>query len=279
MKFYKCKKILLNFVITAQILAVILLSIKISCPYFNKRHVPNASEMLDLTAILEKNTFTDEDFKLIFQQTGLGKSAVEALSKREILNYQEYFFTDFKTECLSMFELVTYESRLMDENGYRAFAPPFVGVQAGDILLTFSTHTLGWAHGHAALVLDENTILECLSIGTVSRISDIKTWQKYADFIVLRPKTYDLELGKSVAEYASSNLIDIPYSLFSDIKSQEIEGELTAHCSYIVWYAWNEFGLNLDSDKGIFVTPHDIMSSDKVEVIQIFGQNPKDFSF
>ena len=44
-----------------------------------------------------------------------------------------------------------------------------------------------------------------------------------------------------------------------------------AHCSYLIWYAWNRFGYDLDSDGGRLVTCDDILNSPLVEIVQVYG--------
>ncbi len=272
------RKILRNFTITVIILAVILLIIELFYALKTERYTPQEFEKFKIEKILEKDTLSSSDYDFLLQQTGLGRAAIDNISDGDIITYQSHFFEQYDTELLSLLTFFTREYRLLDIDGNRAYAPPLVGVQAGDILLSFSTYTLGWNHGHAALVLDENTILESMSIGTNSKISDINTWRRYSDYVVLRPKTDDIDTGTDVAKYAKDELIDLPYNLFSGIFTGNSDGKNNAQCAYIVWYAWEEFGVNLDGDGGIIVTPHDILMSENVELVQVFGINPEIFN-
>lgn len=45
-------------------------------------------------------------------------------------------------------------------------------------------------------------------------------------------------------------------------------------CAYLVWYAWNHFGYDLDSDGGHFVTSADLLHSDLLEVVQVYAMEP-----
>jgi hypothetical protein len=38
-----------------------------------------------------------------------------------------------------------------------------------------------------------------------------------------------------------------------------------------VWYAWQVFGYDLDSDGGRLVTVEDIWESDLLEIVQVYG--------
>lgn len=40
---------------------------------------------------------------------------------------------------------------------------------------------------------------------------------------------------------------------------------------HLVWYAYKQFGLDLDADGSWLVTPRDIAKSDKLVVIEAFG--------
>ncbi len=43
------------------------------------------------------------------------------------------------------------------------------------------------------------------------------------------------------------------------------------HCAHLVWYAYKQFGYNVDSDGGFITTPRDLYNSDLWEVIQVYG--------
>lgn len=114
------------------------------------------------------------------------------------------------------------------------------------------------------------------------------------------------DIPQLVAEYAGENLLGIPYGLLAGVfdgiitkKSEVIqttekpEEELslnlkegiekkqngqvsevtikTTHCAHLVWYAYKQFGIDLDSDGGLLVTPYDIQKSECLETIQSYG--------
>ncbi len=102
-------------------------------------------------------------------------------------------------------------------------------------------------------------------------------------------------LAAQVADYASENLVGIEYHLLTEPKSQMgaswpagtasvpemgegIEVTLQeavvptgTHCAHLVWYAYLQAGIDLDSDGGFFVTPDDILNSPYLEVVQEYG--------
>lgn len=219
------------------------------------------------------------DYETIFCQTGLGKSAAEKLIDEgrfdEILEAQELFFANDKIECIPLIKWFTCEERLENE------IIPLYDIRPGDILVTLSTHTWGWRHGHCAVVIDEYTTIESITMGTDSCKGNIYFWQDYSDFAVLRVKDKTAEECQEVADFAQEKLLNRPYSLLSGFglkKAPDIDSNSFAlHCSYLAWYAWEVFGVDLDSDKGRLVTSFDILHSDKVEIVQLYGMDPKEF--
>ena len=157
---------------------------------------------------------------------------------------------------------------------------PFVPLKKGDILVTFNTQTLDWRHGHLGLVLNDSgtALLEHMAIGEVSCVTDAFYWGKYPAFIVLR--YFDEKVSEKAANYAQENLVGAPYSIFSGIVKKDKTGEEkpTSHCSHIVWQAYKSQGADIDKNGGLIVTPRDIAMSDDLQVVQIYGLNPKDYT-
>lgn len=227
----------------------------------------------------DRVSITEEtDRETLFLQTGLGASAMDKLIAQDeftiALNLQDAVFEPTKATCESLFDWFTREDRR--EVDARIV---LVDLQPGDILLTFSTHSVGWRHGHAGLVLDEDSVLESISIGEESAIVSPGHWTTYSNFVVLRVKEADQALREEVALYARENLNHISYRLLSGwIGDKALDTEdpwFGAHCSYLIWYAWNRFGYDLDSDGGRLVTCDDIFHSDLLEVVQMYGLDLK----
>ena len=222
----------------------------------------------------------DTDYETIFLQTGLGKQAVDKLKNDgdfdAILKAQECFFTEPDTQCVPMFDWFTREDRLRDTE-----SPDFVDLQAGDVLVTLSTHSLGWRHGHAGLVIDEYTVLECQCIGTNVSAESIYFWNNYSNWAVLRIKEITPSLQEKVTEYGLKELKGKPYRFLSGILGQKdfaIDNKNAGfYCTNLIWYAWNHFGFDLDSDGGKIVSSKDLLYSDKVEVVQLYGLDPRKF--
>ena len=220
------------------------------------------------------------DYETIFLQTGLGASVVEKLLEagkfQAILDAQDAFFHPPQTGCTPLLGWFTREDRFVSGTGV-----PLADLQPGDVLITLSTHTTGWRHGHAALVINANTALESTVLGTDSTLVNIAHWTSYSNYAVLRIKHATPELQQQVVQYSTDHLLDIPYRLSSGLlfsKSPDPDSILFgAHCSYLVWYAWNQFGYDLDSDGGRLVSAHDLLHSDLLEIVQIYGLDPRNF--
>ena len=242
----------------------------------------------------------ESDYDTFFRQTGLGRSAVDKLlgagDFEKILEVQEDFRRPVEVSCTPMIGWFTREDKLVGQPktagryvtpeshagiGGRSQAaeevlgPDFVDLQPGDILLTLSTHSLGWRHGHEGLVMDEETTLECAMLGTDSHFCSVQHWRECAQYIVLRVKGVSLEQRQEVAAYACEVLHGVPYHLSSGFigpKAPDPNAEYFGlQCAYLAWYAWNHFGYDLDSDGGRLVTSTDILQSDLLEVVQVYG--------
>ena len=136
------------------------------------RFVPSY-EKLDLTPYLEKEALSEEDYELLYHQTGLTRLGVDALEDRsELLDYQENFFFE-GVRAHSMAAVTTPRCVLQTEEGADFYAK-LVPLQEGDILVTSTCHTFGWRNGHAAIVVDAESrrVLEAMTGRPVSVVLD-----------------------------------------------------------------------------------------------------------
>lgn len=242
----------------------------------------------DLTAILAQEQLSDADYRLIFLQTGLGRPAADALlgageaGRAAILNIQADFFAPVTPVCEPLLGWFTREDHLENDRGERAWGPELADLQPGDIILTLSTHSLGWRHGHAGLVVETGQgiqTLECVVLGSNSKIMEAAPWRRYSNYAVLRVKGLDAEARRACADYALSHLLDVPYHLSSGFigpKAPDPESfYFGLHCSYLVWYAWNAMGIDLDSDGGRLASTYDLLHSGRLEIVQLYGMDPR----
>lgn len=258
-------------------------------------HRPSSSfnpdyERLDLTALLRQETLSQADYDTLLLQTGLGRAAVDKLlttgevGQAAILQTQEMFFAEYEVVCDPLLGWFTREDHLEDDAGQTAFNPALVDLRPGDILLTLSTHSLGWRHGHAGLVVETQdglAVLECVVLGTDSKVVSLDHWRIYSNCAVLRVSQADAAAQKTTADYALEHLLGIPYHLtagFFGPKAPEPDSaNFGLQCSYLVWYAWYKNGYDLDSDGGSLASSYDILHSDSVELVQIYGMDPRMF--
>lgn len=242
--------------------------------------------------IIARDGIKENEYKELFLQTGLGKSTIESIVENndnyveELKKYQNDFFAENDYEC-NRITIITGEEQSVDAEGNIEGKFKIQGLRDGDILISLSTHSLGWRHGHAAIVVDSinGVTLESLVLGQDSEYQNYKKWEKYPTFIQLRLKDNVLkevggdrqEAEKKLRNTAEIKLNGVPYGLFAGIPFKYVENIKKTHCAHLVWYAYKELGIDIDSDKGIFVTPYDMANSDLLEVVQIYGIDPMDY--
>lgn len=233
-------------------------------------YIPPKAEKADISQIVEKSGFSEEDHDIIFSQTGLGKAAVESLTDHsELYGYQESYFSAPEFRC-SMNSPVSSEERI---TGTPVKLAP---LEEGDILVTKCSHVLSWRNGHAAIVADaqSGTTLEAVVIGTNSRTQNISKWTKYPDFMVLRLKNASKEKRAEIASHAMEYMNDIPYNVMVGIfpMKYSFAGKTTGtQCAHLIWLSYAHFGYDIDSNGGLIVTPKDIAESDLFEIVQTYG--------
>lgn len=235
-------------------------------------HIPPCAEKADLSHLISagREALTEEDYSFIFEQTGLGKAAVNDLpSLSELEEYQRIYFAPVEYKCKRN-SPVSSEEYVTD--------PQFklASVEEGDILITRSSHVFSWRNGHAAIVIDakEGRTLEAVVIGKNSSIQNISKWERYPNIAVLRLKNASAEERRKIAQTAEKYLNDKPYNLIVGLfpqKYSDIETAGATQCAHLVWLAYASAGYDIDSDKGSIVTPKDILESDLFETVQTYG--------
>lgn len=245
-------------------------------------HIKPSCLKENISRLLYAKELTLQDYELLFKQTGLSRAAVVALRKQgrqqELLNQQEIFFADLEVDCEAN-TIVTREERIdkVKTSGGEWERVPIPYMEEGDILITFNSHALGWRNGHGAIVVDaqKRKTLEARVLGTDSKVMSMAHWERYPSFAVLRLKEATKEQRAEIAAYAVEHLTGVPYCLEAGVWNR-IKGEVPAslsgtHCAHLVWYAYEHFGYDIDSDGGLIVTPRDIYESPHLELIQSYG--------
>jgi len=241
-------------------------------------------EKTDISDILEKNTLEKEDYKQLFYQTGLGKTAVDeilmdkASGKEKILKFQNIFFRETNVSCEKI-GIITSQESIANNEGKPMYGFNLAPCKNGYVLVTKATHSLGWRHGHAGIVTDaENQeTLEAVILGTDTMLQDINKWRVYPSFMMLKLKDASQETLDEIARFAKDNMLGIPYGLtvgLTSKKNPSPENIRSTQCSHVVWYPLMQFGYDADYDGSWLVTPKDIANSDLFEIVQIYGVDP-----
>ncbi len=231
-----------------------------------------------LEKTVKNETLTTEEYEFILSQTGLGKSAFsELISQGEIEKiekYREYFLKDKDYYCYREGVFACHES-ITDNEGEFINNLPFANLKNGDILVTLSIHSLGWRHGHAAIVTDaENGLcVQAVMVGEESSLGYVNTWKDFPMVALLRVKDGTDISAEDVARYAEENLLGLPYSLFSGIVTGRNADKVpfATQCAHLVWYAYYHFGIDISPQGGRIITPMDFLKSETLEVVQIYG--------
>lgn len=241
----------------------------------------------DISALADKEgAWTEEEIRTLFRQTGLGECALVEMKKQVVYEndalvplskrlqpFQDALFYEGKTEH----EVVALCSRRDIMVNY--YAPVAPVMQAGDVFVNSSTHTLGYRNGHSSLVLDEfGTVLESLEFGAESAVSTSgDVWfAQSSNFILLRLRDVDKDARAKIANDAVAQLKNIPYSLTVGVLSKKDQGTnpKSTQCSHLVWQAYKNAGYDIDYNGGMVVSPHDIARSPLFEIVQVYGFDP-----
>ena len=230
----------------------------------------------DITEILLKSELSDGDYELIYRQTGLTRLGVDPLLEEknigEILRIQDAFFSerDYYYDCFAPFT-----GRFEKTRGRYPNAP----LCDGDIIFCPATYLSSSVLGHTAIVVDGEVgrIAEAYGFGAGFDTTLSASFFVYPAFVILRPKVDD-QIKQQVAQYTRTELVGAEYDILAGLFEEKAPEVLErTHCSHSVWYAYNKFGIDLDSNGGKIVTPTDILNSPYLEVVQVFGMDIDDF--
>lgn len=227
------------------------------------------TEMRDL---LGKDELTDEDYERLYAQTGLTKIGIDrALAKgaagvQRILDIQENYFKDFEI-INDKFAPYVCTDRL---NG----SAKAVYLENGDVVVTSSTHISFYRMGHAGLVTDGalNQVAEAMAYGTPTYLGNISDFTSRITFMIFSPKA-DQSTKDQVAEFTKT-LVGTEYAAFTGVFTDKNSISRT-QCAHLVWYAYQQYGIDLDYDGGLMVTPYDLANSPNMELVQVFGFDPE----
>ncbi len=234
-------------------------------------------EQVDIGGILDKylvdgEELTDDDYETLYEQTGVTKIGVDrALAygksgRAKLLTIQEDYFTEYAVEHDKFAPLVCTD--FLDDNERMTN----IYLEPGDILVSASTHITGWHMGHCGIVTKNGKAMQAMAYGTPTYEGSISYFTTRINFMVLRPRVDD-----SVCEAAADVALSckgVEYNALVGIFSKKNSMDHGTQCAHLVWYAYMQQGVNLDSDGGLLVLPNDIARSPLVDVVQVFGFDP-----
>ena len=196
-------------------------------------------EKIGIESLLRKRTLSEEDYALLYRQTGLTKIGIDrALAHGEggivrILSVQACRFTKYEVEHDVFAPLMCTDYLADGKLSVAGF------LEDGDILITSSTHFSAFRMGHAGIVTDaeRGEVLQATAYGQTSRIGTVGDFTNRMNFMILRPKA-DAATRKAVAKYARENLHGIPYHAFAGILTGKNTVAVGTQCAHLVWYAY-----------------------------------------
>ena len=250
---------------------------------------PDCEKMSDakLKEIYDREELGPDDYKLLFEQTGLTKVGIDRARERangwsRVKTIHDEYFTERTVDKQFYAPLVCNDRT--DRNAREIY------LEKGDIVVSSSTHFAGFRIGHAAIVTNTaGRIFEATQVGQKSDFNSFDTITDRINFMVLRVKpehfgggdgSYKENLSR-VTEYITGELKDAKYSVFTGVFTNKDKINYTM-CSHIIWYGFRHFddgnggklALDLDPNGGALVMPKDLSLSPYLELVQTFGFDP-----
>ncbi|MCI8307858.1 MAG: hypothetical protein HFH14_07405 [Lachnospiraceae bacterium] len=254
----------------------------------NSHYTPDY-KMVELKPYTEKQLLTSKDYQILFEQTGLAPDAVDTIMEWEnsyetLKQYQSNFFRKTYV-ATSNNPFMTRSEYICSKSGSRTRGFITAPLEDGYILYTPSSSTLGWRNGHIGIVVDADSslVFEALAPGMLSDVGTAEHWTSYPAFIMLKLNSTitknNEHLIPDIISTINNKLMGIPYNLFAGVLSSKNPPVCkSSQCAHIIWYAFSLYGLDIDSNKGVIVTPENIANCNLFEVVQIYGVNPSEYS-
>lgn len=240
-----------------------------------KAYLPDYDK-IDITGILKKETLSDEDYETLFLQTGLTKLGIDGLLEKgldgRIIKIQDQYF---KEQDYYRHSFGPFTGYLKRSSGVAEFAY----LENGDILYSPTTFFSFVRLAHTSMVVDARRGLMAQASGFGSPVDYVHVSHFFARpaFVILRVNE---EVGEKVSDFTKDKLLGLDYNLLAGIFGDKAPKEITStHCSHFIWYAYMNSGIDLDSGGGKIVTPDDILYSENVSIVQIYGIPPEGLYF
>lgn len=246
----------------------------------------------ELKAVYDKSELTEDDYELLFEQTGLTRLGIERAKKMKngwarVLSIQKSYFKERGVKNELYAPLVCTDLLSGDP-------AEMIYLERGDILITSSTHFSGFRIGHSAIVVNSyGSVFQSNQVGIANGYATAaEMFGNRINFMVLRIKPeYFSESGLDDSEYRNNlnrvtsfieyDLKDMPYSVFTGVFTKK-DSTASTSCSHLLWYGFKHFddenggrfNLDLDSNGRLLVMPKNISESPYVELVQTFGFDP-----
>lgn len=252
-------------------------------------HIMPRTKHYNIYMWIRQGRLTEPQLRVVAGQTGVKEEVVAGLLEEGrwplLLELQGAYYMPVRTENVAS-SIVTISEYMVNEQDRYIKGTQFADLRDGDILITKNSRFLGWRNGHVGLVVNagKGLVLEALMLGTNTRMCSVEKWLGYPSFQVLRLKEQFRVPVNMVTAYASECMVDVPYRLLAGVKSRlfnavtgawsggaGLEAFKGTQCAHLVWYAYRQVGIDLDSDGGLVVTPADIQNSPYLEVVQNYG--------
>lgn len=144
--------------------------------------------------------------------------------------------------------------------GYYNNQMPFEGLEPGDLVLGGYPDCAYGRFSHAAIYLGNGQVAEAYAeVGVM--VSSVQHFHSYSQVCLLKVDAAP-EIKQKAVEYVMSR----QGALFYPIAFKP--GERIWNCTKIMWKAYADLGVNLDSSNDIWVTPDAFYRSPRVTVIR-----------
>lgn len=248
----------------------------------------------ELKAVYEKNELTEDDYRILFEQTGLTKTGIDRAKAKpggwaRVRAIQQSYFKERGVRAGMFSPLVCTDYNTGDPM-------EMIYLERGDILITSSTHFAGFRIGHSAIVTNgaANIVFQSNSVGSANSYAyATEMFAERINFMVFRIKPEYFSESKSddaqyrdnlnrVTYFIEHDLKDMPYSVFTGVFTNK-DSTASTSCSHLIWYGFKHFddknggrfNLDLDPDGGPLVVPKDMSLSPYLELVQVAGFDPQ----
>lgn len=148
----------------------------------------------------------------------------------------------------------------------------FLDFQPGDIVIKEKEFTLFGIFGHSAIMESETVVVDYPRIGKHGYKIDINDWlEKDRNILILRYKNMNEKFKKDLIR----NIRE--YSNYSYKITFNKNNSTFFYCSQYIWFLYNKtafennYDLDIDTNRGIFVFPYDLIDKNNFEIITLIS--------